>query len=63
MEQWTPLPMYCNNCGQLNYGYQRRDGRIKYACKRCKLMYVRTIKSRRHQIIELYAPKGEPLAI
>ena len=55
--------MYCNNCGQLNYGLQRNDGKIKYECKKCKMVFVRTIKNRRHQTIEIYAPKGEHLAV
>lgn len=63
MEEWTPLPMFCNNCGHLNYGFKNKEDKIKYECKKCKLVYVRTIKNRRHQVVELYAPKGESLAI
>lgn len=63
MEDWTPLPMHCNNCGYLNYGLQNKEGKIKYECKRCRLTYVRTIKTRRYQIVELYAPKGESLTV
>ena len=63
IEQWTPLPMYCNNCGHLNYGLQRNDGKIKYECNKCRMVFVRTIKNRRHQTLEIYTPKGEYLTL
>lgn len=31
-EEWTPIPMHCANCGQLNYGYRNEEGKIKYEC-------------------------------
>ena len=34
-DNWTPIPMYCSNCGALLYGYRNDEGKIKYECKRC----------------------------
>ena len=34
-EEWTPIPMHCANCGQLNYGYRNEEGKIKYECTVC----------------------------
>ena len=31
-ESWKPYPMFCPNCGRLNYGYKSEDNRIKYEC-------------------------------
>ena len=61
MDDWTFLPMYCNNCGQLNVGLKNGEGKIKYECKSCRMVFVRTLKNRRHQVIDVYAPKGEIL--
>lgn len=56
---WTPIPMYCSNCGHLNYGYRNEEGKIKYECKKCKVVAVRTQKGRRHDRIDIYAPDGQ----
>lgn len=58
-EIWTPIPMFCPNCGQLNYGYRNEEGRIKYECKRCKVVFVRTQKGRRHDRVDIYVPSGQ----
>ena len=57
--KWTPIPMYCSNCGQLNYGFRNDEGKIKYECKKCKVVAVRTQKGRRHDRIDLFAPVGQ----
>lgn len=57
--QWTPIPMYCPNCGQLIYGYQNDAEKIKYECSRCRIVAVRIKKGRRHDQIEMYAPSGQ----
>ena len=56
---WTPIPMYCSNCGALLYGYRNDEGKIKYECKRCGTVAVRVPKGRRHDKIDLYAPEGQ----
>ena len=58
-EQWMPMPMYCPNCGNLNYGYQNNEGKIKYECTKCRIVFIRIKKGRRHDTIDLYAPKEQ----
>lgn len=58
-DNWTPIPMFCPNCGQLNYGYRNEEERIKYECKKCKVVFVRTKKSRRHDCLDIYVPAGQ----
>lgn len=58
-DNWLPIPMYCANCGELNYGYRDDKGRIKYVCKRCKAISVRIQKSRRHDTIDIFAQAGQ----
>ena len=58
-DNWTPIPMYCSNCGELLYGYRNDEGKIKYECKRCGTVAVRVQKGRRHDKIDLYAPEGQ----
>ena len=43
-DNWTPIPMYCSNCGALLYGYRNDEGKIKYECKRCGTVAVRVQK-------------------
>lgn len=50
-EQWMPMPMYCPNCGNLNYGYQNNEGKIKYECTKCRIVFIRIKKGRRHDTI------------
>lgn len=52
-DTWTPVPMYCSNCGKLNYGYRNDDGKIKYECDKCKVVFVRVQKGRRHDTIDM----------
>lgn len=53
---WKLYPMFCPNCGKINYGYKSEDGRIKYECGKCTVRLVRVQKSRRHDTIEMFAP-------
>lgn len=56
---WSPVPMYCLNCGQINYGYWNGEGKIKYECPRCKVTAIRVQKGRRHDTVDVYAPTGQ----
>ena len=58
-EEWSPIPMHCANCGQLNYGYRNEEGKIKYECTVCTVVSVRVQKGRRHDRIDIYAPIGQ----
>ena len=62
-ETWKPIPMFCPNCGKMNYGYKGVDEKIKYECNRCMVKFVRVRKSRRHDTIEMFAPPGEESVI
>lgn len=41
------------------YPYKNAQGDIKVECERCHVVMVRKIKGRRHDTIDLYAPKGQ----
>lgn len=58
-EKWTAMPMYCANCGSLQYGFKNDEGKIKYECQTCGTVAVRVQKGRRHDKIDLYAPEGQ----
>lgn len=58
-DKWTPVPMHCPNCGEINIGYRNEENKIRYECQLCKVVLVRTQKGRRHDTIEMYAPTGE----
>lgn len=49
-----PKPMYCPNCGNLNYGTENSSGKIRYKCKCCRLVMIRFPKGRRHDVVEIY---------
>ncbi len=51
---WKLYPMFCPNCGKINYGYKSEDGRIKYECGKCTVRLVRVQKSRRHDSAAAY---------
>ena len=57
-ENWQPFTMYCPNCGNRVTGYKNDEGVIKMDCGRCTTVLVRRFKSRRHETIDVYAPKG-----
>lgn len=57
-EEWAPFSWYCVNCGNIVTGYRDCRGTIKVECKRCQTAMVRAIKTKKHDIINVYAPKG-----
>ena len=57
-DDWVPIPIYCSNCGMLNYGYRNSEGKIRYECASCGTVFIRVQKSRRHDTIDVYAPVG-----
>lgn len=58
-EVWLPHEMYCPKCGTLNTGYRNSEDAIRYECKRCNVVFVRTHKNRRSDIIEVSVSKRE----
>ena len=57
-DEWVPFSWHCPNCGALVTGYKNAQGTIKLECERCRVVMVRSFKGRRHDSIDLYAPKG-----
>lgn len=61
MVQKTDLPriqIYCPNCGTLNIGHPLDNGEHHFRCEKCRVMMVRSHRSRRHNTIELIIPKS-----
>ncbi len=58
-DMWKPFSWHCPNCGEISVGYRNAKGTIKVECSKCHAVMVRTIMGRRHDRIDIYAPKGE----
>ena len=58
-DEWVPLSWHCANCGGIVTGFKNAKGDIKAECSRCRVVMVRTIKGRRHDTIDLYAPREQ----
>ena len=59
LEDWTIYSWYCPNCKNEVAGLKNEKNRIKAKCKVCGAKMVRTMKSRRHDVIDVYAPDEE----
>lgn len=59
IDEWKPFSWHCTNCGTIVTGYKNQNGDIKVECSHCRAVMIRTIKSRRHNTIDVYAPKGQ----
>lgn len=49
---------YCPNCGQLVSGIRGEDKIARMSCSLCGTVFVSKLKSRRHDSLDVYAPKG-----
>lgn len=58
-EQWMPVSLFCPHCGTVNMGYRNADERIRYECKHCGTVFVRSKLGRRHEAIDIYMQNGE----
>ena len=58
-DTWYPFSWYCPNCGTQLIGFKNAEGMIKVECKRCLAVSVRKVMGRRHNRIDVYAPKGQ----
>lgn len=56
-EEWVPMSMCCPSCGRINIGYKNQEKAVKYECSRCKLVFVRSQKSRRKKMLEIQVRK------
>ena len=53
-KDWQVRRWFCPNCGELVFG----DGTIKTVCPKCAVEMKMEEKGRRHDILNMYAPKG-----
>ncbi|MBE6984559.1 MAG: hypothetical protein E7434_02880 [Ruminococcaceae bacterium] len=58
-ELWVSFSWYCPNCGKIVVGYKDSNGTIKVQCRHCETTMIRRIKGRRHDTIDLYAPRNQ----
>lgn len=58
-DNWRTVSWYCPNCGNLVSGYPNADGIIKVTCCKSGTEMVMKIKGRRHNTLEVYAPKAQ----
>ncbi len=59
VEVWTPFSWLCPNCGDLVTGYINKNVSVKVECGCCHSVMVRTPKDKRHDCIDIFAPKGQ----
>ena len=53
---WTVYSWFCPNCRGAVAGMKNEKQQIKAACTICGATMIRTIKGRRHDTIDVYAP-------
>ena len=59
LEDWTIYSWYCPNCKNEVAGLKNDKNQIRVKCGMCGVEMVRTMKGRRHDVIDLYAPDGQ----
>jgi len=59
LEDWTIYSWYCPNCKNEVAGLKNDKNQIRVKCGMCGVEMVRTVKGRRHDVIDLYAPEGQ----
>lgn len=57
-KSWQIRRWHCPNCGALVYGHECKDGSIKTVCQKCATEMKMEEKGRRHDVLNMYAPKG-----
>ncbi len=53
---------HCLSCGELVLGTKSDDGVAKGVCGKCGTCMVRKYMGRRHDRVEIYAPKGKEIS-
>lgn len=56
---WRLKQIYCPNCRHLVNGYESKDGTTRMTCEKCGAVMIRKTMGRRHDRIDLYAPRGQ----
>ena len=59
LEDWTIYSWYCPNCKNEVAGLKNDKNQIRVKCGMCGVEMVRTVKSRRHDVIDIYAPDAQ----
>ena len=59
IEEWVPFQWHCVNCGDIVTGFRNSKGDIKVECKRCHTVMVRSIRNKKRDTFEVYAPGTE----
>lgn len=59
IRNWRPFSWHCPNCGEISIGYENAQGTIKVECGQCHAVMVRKVMGRRHDRIDIYAPKDQ----
>ena len=57
-DEWVAFTWHCPNCGAKVTGFKNEQGTIKLECGHCRVVMVRSFKSRRCDRIDVYAPAG-----
>ncbi len=58
-QRWESYSWHCVNCGSVVTGYKNKNGEIKIECRTCHTTMIRSIKSSKHDVINVYAPTGQ----
>ena len=58
-DTWQSFSWHCPNCGEISAGYKNASGTVKVECAKCHAVMVRRIMGRRHDRIDIYAPRHE----
>ena len=61
MEEWKVSERYCQNCCTKIKGYRSIKGVVKLTCPKCGVAYKSKQVSRRKEVVEVTAPKGETI--
>ena len=56
---WTIYSWYCPNCRNGVAGLKNEKNQIRVKCEVCGVEMVRTVKSRRHDTIDVFAATGD----
>lgn len=58
-DTWKVFKWHCPNCGTLVTGFRNEKGDIKADCCTCKVSMILSVKTEKHETLELYAPRAE----
>lgn len=56
-----PVPFVCVNCHQKTIGIRDINGLTKVKCPHCGTVTISRVMSRRHVLLDVYAPEGQTI--